>query len=181
MAFSEPPALNTDQSHHARLSEKLDFPAIQALFARAFGTRVLPARWDWKYAHAPRWGMVVERDQRIIGFYGGMPRAFTLHNQLVPGVQIGDTMVDPEQRGVSTRKGPFMVAAAAYFEQMDTLHPGAQFAFGFPPERLLALGERLGVYAQIDRISILMWPSLPPQRHLLLKTRVINNWPRARR
>ncbi len=181
MAISDRPAADTGQSHHVRLSEKPDFPAIQALFVRAFGTPLLPARWDWKYAQAPCWGSVVERDQHIIGFYGGMPRTFTLRGQSVPGVQIGDTMVDPQQRGVSTRKGPFMVAAAAYFEQMATLHPGAQFAFGFPPERLLALGMRLGVYAPIDRISILMWPSLPPQRHVFLKTRSINSWSRARR
>lgn len=164
-----------------RQSRQTDFSAIQSLFVRAFGTPLLPARWHWKYAHAPFWGTVVERNHHSIGFFGGMPRAFTLRNQSVLGVQIGDTMVDPQQRGVSTRKGPFMLAAAAYFEQLDTLHPGAQFAFGFPPERVLALGLRLGLYAQIDHISILMWPSLQPERHVFSKTRVINNWPIERR
>ena len=181
VAIFDHPAADTGQNHHVRLSEKNDFPALQALFVRSFGTPLLPARWNWKYAQAPCWGTVVEREQRIIGFYGGMPRLFTLHNQGMLGVQIGDTMVDPQQRGISTRKGPFMVAAAAYFEQMAALHPGAQFAFGFPPDRLLALGVRLGVYAPIDRISILMWPGLRPQRHVFSKTRSINNWPGVRR
>lgn len=180
MTLVAPEAAGTALNQQVRLSEKPDFPALQALFVRAFGTALSPARWDWKYAQAPCWGMVVERDQHMIGFYGGMPRMFTLQGQNVPGVQIGDTMVDPQQRGVSTRKGPFMVAASAYFEHMDTLHPGTQFAFGFPPERLLALGVRLGVYAPINSISILIWPALPPQRHVLLKTRCINGWPRAR-
>lgn len=181
MAFFESDASVACLNCHVRQSEKTDFLALQALFVRAFGTVLLPARWDWKYAHASCWGTLVERDNRTIGFFGGMPRAFSLRNQPVLGVQIGDTMVDPQQRGVSTRKGPFMLAAAAYFEQMDTLHPGAQFAFGFPPERVLALGTRLGVYAQIDSISILIWPSLRPKRQVCFKTRSINNWPMARR
>jgi hypothetical protein len=181
VVFFEHDVSSTGLNCQVRQSKKTDFLALQALFVRAFGSALLPARWDWKYAHAPCWGTVVERDNRIIGFFGGMPRAFILRNQPVLGVQIGDTMVDPQQRGVSTRKGPFMLAAAAYFEQMETLHPGAQFAFGFPPERVLALGTRLGVYAPINSISILMWSSLPPKRQVFLKTRSINNWPIARR
>lgn len=181
LAFFEPDDADTGSNYQVRQSKQTDFSAIQSLFVRAFGTALLPARWHWKYQDAPCWGTMVERDNCAIGFFGGMPRAFTLRNQSVLGVQIGDTMVEPKQRGVSTRKGPFMVAAAAYFEQMDTLHRGAQFAFGFPPERVLALGVRLGLYAQIDSISILMWQSLQPQRHVFLKTRLINKWPIERR
>ena len=177
LASTEPGDDASDVSCLVRLSAKSDFTALQSLFVRAFGTALLPVRWHWKYAHAPCWGTVVERGNTAIGFFGGMPRAFTLQNQSVLGVQIGDTMVDPQQRGVSTRKGPFMLAAASYLEQMHTLYPGAAFAFGFPPERVLALGTRLGVYNQIDSISILIWQSLPPKRHVFFKNGVINAWP----
>ena len=163
-----------------RRAQPTDFPALLALFMRAFDSAMLPDRWHWKYAHAPCWGTLVERDGRVVGFFGGMPRQFTLHNKTFLGVQIGDCMVDPDQRGILTRRGPMFLSAAAYFEQMDTIHPGAQFAFGYPSLRAIGVGRRLGLYREIDKISVMEWQPLQPRRSLKTRTRCISSWPLQR-
>ena len=159
-----------------RRAQATDFPALLALFMRAFDSPMLPDRWHWKYAHAPCWGTLVERDGRVVGFFGGMPRQFTLHNNSFLGVQIGDCMVDPDQRGILTRRGPMFLSAAAYFEQMDTIHPGAHFAFGYPSLRALGVGSRLGLYRETDKISVMEWQPLLPRRSLKTQTRSVNGW-----
>jgi Acetyltransferase (GNAT) domain len=163
-----------------RRAEKTDLQALLALFLRSFESPLTVARWDWKYAHAPCWGTVVERDGGLVGFFGGMPRQFTLHGKLVTGVQIGDCMVDPGQRGVLTRKGPMFLSAATYFEQMADIHPGAEFAFGYPSFRAMGVGRRLGLYSNIDKISLMSWSALTPQRSVLTRTRRMNDWPQNR-
>ena len=160
-----------------RLTENHDLPTLLGLFQRSFGSPLLEARWHWKYAHAPFWGTTVERGGEVIAFFGGMPRQFAHGNDVVLGVQIGDVMVDPTQRGILTRKGAMFMSASIYFEQMTVLYPAAQFAYGFPSARHLQLGCKLGLYAEIDTISVMSWAPLPPQRSLLTPTRCINEWP----
>lgn len=159
-----------------RLTQETDLPKLLELFSRAFGSQMPPDRWRWKYGHALCWGTVVERDGRMVGFFGGMPRQFTLQNKTLLGVQIGDSMVDPDQRGILTRRGPMFLSASTYFEQMEMLHPGAQFAFGYPSLRAIGVGRRLGLYREIDKISVMEWQPLKSRRSLMTQTRCINGW-----
>ena len=159
-----------------RLTQKTDLPKLLELFSRAFGSQMPPDRWRWKYGHALCWGTVVERDGRMVGFFGGMPRQFTLQNKTLLGVQIGDSMVDPDQRGILTRRGPMFLSASTYFERMETLHPGAQFAFGYPSQRAIGIGRRLGLYQEVDKINVMEWRVWDPRRSVMTQTRRINDW-----
>lgn len=163
-----------------RLTQKTDLSGVLELFSRAFGSQMPTERWRWKYAHAPCWGTLVERDGRTVGFFGGMPRQFTLHNKTLLGVQIGDSMVDPDQRGILTRRGPMFLSASAYFDRMELLHPGARFAFGYPSQRAIGIGRRLGLYREIDKISVMQWQIQEPRRSIMTPTRRINDWPKQR-
>jgi ABC-type polysaccharide/polyol phosphate transport system ATPase subunit len=156
-----------------RWTRSADFPALQALFFEAFGKDIGQDLWAWKYRHAPTWGLVVTRDERPIAYFGGMPRVFRQAGQPLLGVQIGDVMVKPAERGTLSRRSPQFRAAAAYFTNMHHLYPDVRFAFGFPHERALRVGLRVGVYAEVDAILALTWSSLPPRRNWRVRTREI--------
>ncbi|MDO8278102.1 MAG: GNAT family N-acetyltransferase [Burkholderiaceae bacterium] len=156
-----------------------DLPALQDLFTEAFGKPMSQRRWHWKYRQSPTWGTLVEREGVASAFFGGMPRAFMLAGKPVAAVQIGDVMVRPSERGVLSRTGPMFRAAAAYFGNMAALYPEVRFAFGFPSQRHVRLGLKLGLYAQADAISELSWPALAPKRSWQTKTRGIDHLPDA--
>ena len=148
-----------------------DESALLALFARAFGHEMPAAQWRWKYAELDPIGSLVRREGLAVAFYGGMPRRIMLFGTPVKAVQIGDVMVDPAERGVLTRRGPFFLAARAYAERM--VGPGRAYAlaFGFPSERHTRLGEHLGLYARVDEVLEASWPALPDRRSILRSVR----------
>lgn len=148
-----------------------DEAALLALFARAFGHEMPPAQWCWKYAGLDPIGTVVRRDGQPVAFYGGMPREIRWFGSPMTAVQIGDVMVDPAERGVLTRRGPFFLATTAFAERL--VGPGRSYAlaFGFPSERHTRLGEHLGVYARVDEVLEASWPALPGRPGLLHRAR----------
>jgi hypothetical protein len=141
------------------------------LFTRAFGHSMPAAQWRWKYAGVDPVGTLVRRDNRVIAFYGGMPRNVRCHGEPVAAVQIGDVMVDPVERAVLTRKGPFFLAASAFAERFMGSASEYAFAFGFPSERHARLGERLSLYTRVDEIFEATWAALPARPGLLHRTR----------
>lgn len=148
-----------------------DETALLELFARAFGHAMPPAQWRWKYAGLDPLGTLVRRDGRPVAFYGGMSRQIRWFGTPATAVQIGDVMVDPAERGVLTRRGPFFLATTAFAERL--VGPGRAYAlaFGFPSERHTRLGERLGVYARVDEVLEASWPAMPARPGLLHRTR----------
>lgn len=172
--------------YHTRWARPADEPALLDLFERAFGHRLSLARWRWKYRDATGWGTLVEQapseeqapaeaagNQGPVAFFGGMPRRFHLRGQAVQAVQIGDVMVDPAHRGALSRQGPLFRASAAYIANMYRLIPALQFAFGFPHARAMRLGEVLGLYREVDRISAIAWPALTPRRSLAVRMQTV--------
>jgi hypothetical protein len=78
-------------------------------------------------------------------------------------VQISDVMVDPSERGIMTRKGPFQRVASAYQEAYLGYCDKHPFAYGFPNKRHMILGNKLGLYAEVDRVIELSWAPAPLQ------------------
>ena len=148
-----------------------DEMALLELFGRAFGHALPPAQWRWKYAGLDPIGIMVCRDARPVAFYGGMPREIRWFGTSATAVQIGDVMVDPAERGVLTRRGPFFLAATAFAERC--VGPGRAYAlaFGFPSERHTRLAEHLGIYARVDEVLEASWPALPGRPGLFQRAR----------
>ncbi len=138
-----------------------DEAALLELFARAFGHEMPGAQWRWKYKGLDPIGSMVCRDARPVAFYGGMPREILYFGAPITAVQIGDVMVDPAERGVLTRRGPFFLVTKAFAEHL--VGPGRDYvlAFGFPSERHTRLGEHLGLYARVDEVLEASWPASP--------------------
>ena len=141
------------------------------LFRRAFGNDMAPALWRWKYDGLNPCGASVRRDGRLVAFYGGIPRKIKLFGCEASAVQIGDVMVDPAERGILTRCGPFFLAAEHYLKPL--VGPGKRFpvAFGFPSERPYRLGQRLGVYGKGGELMRIDWPALDARPSLVLRLR----------
>lgn len=136
-----------------------DEAELLALFRRAFGHDMAPALWRWKYAGLDHYGACVRRDGQLVAFYGGIPRTVKLFGAEASAVQIGDVMVDPDERGVLRREGPFFLAAQHYLRASVGVGKPFAIAFGFPSQRAYRLGERLGIYAKAAEILRIDWPA----------------------
>jgi hypothetical protein len=132
------------------------------LFESAFGYRMDARLWRWKYRDANPWGMGVWQGDRLVAFYGGMPREILVRGRAASAVQIGDVMVEPSQRGVMTRSGPFQIAASTFLERRIGAGRSHLLGFGFPTVKALQVAQRLGLYAEVDQVTQLTWPAGAP-------------------
>jgi hypothetical protein len=129
------------------------------LFEAAYGYRIDPRLWRWKYRNAGRPGMGAWREGQLVGFYGAMPRATLFFGQPVSTVQIGDVMVHPAERGVMTRSGPFQIAASTFIDRSVGYGRPHLFGFGFPTDKALQVAQKLGLYERVDQMTELTWPA----------------------
>ncbi|MDB5874022.1 MAG: family N-acetyltransferase [Ramlibacter sp.] len=127
------------------------------LFEKAFGYRIDPRLWRWKYRDAPQPGMGVWRDGELVAFYGAMPRPVLFLGRPASTVQIGDVMVDPAERGVMTRSGPFRIAASTFIDRSVGYERPHLFGFGFPTAKALQVAQKLGLYEHVDQMTELSW------------------------
>lgn len=151
-----------------------DTPALLALFQRAFGHAMTPEQWAWKYGGEHGHGMVVWQDGQPVAHYGGIGRRILYRGRPEWAVQIGDVMVEPEQRGILTKAGPFFLAAATFLERYIGFGRQYLLGFGFPNERAMRVAERLGLYAEVGSMAELVWPALPDRRELWTRLRPVN-------
>ena len=164
----EPSVWLSDLAHPEDEAELLD------LFRAAFGQEMAPGLWRWKYQDLDTLGTIVRREGRLVAFYGGMPRTIHLFGSPATGVQIGDVMVHPKQRGILTRKGPFFQAAANFLEHFVGQGKDFPIAFGFPSERAYCLAEHLGLYEKVGELMCVSWPALQARPSYKLSIRPLS-------
>ncbi|UJP04450.1 MAG: GNAT family N-acetyltransferase [Nitrosomonas sp.] len=153
-----------------QLLEKKDTKEIFDLFEKTFHHTMTPATWQWKYGTHLSYEVGVRREHKLIGHYGGTARSILFFGRPETAVQIGDVMVDPVERGVLTRKGPFFLMAATFLERYIGYGKPYLIGFGFPNERAMKVAERLGLYAEIGRMIECAWKTR--SRFPLLGTRL---------
>lgn len=153
-----------------RWAKPEDESALLQLFRESFEHEMLVAQWRWKYAASDPQGCCVLDGDRLIAFYGGMPRAIRIAGEQATAVQIGDVMVSPSQRGVFTRRGAMFRAAAHFSEELVGGNKKYACGYGFPSERHNRLGEHLGLYNRIGRLWQAVWYPLPARLSLMFTT-----------
>jgi hypothetical protein len=143
-----------------------DDPELLVLFEEVFGHGMSLEQWRWKYAGTALRGTLLRRQGVLVGFFGGMPRPVQGPDRLYTAVQNGDVMVKPGERGVFTRHGAFYCVTAAFLDRY--IGPGRRYEFGigFPNQRHLSLGVKLGLYIQGDRMKTISWSPLPADSRL---------------
>jgi ABC-type polysaccharide/polyol phosphate transport system ATPase subunit len=134
------------------------------LFQLCFGHTMSRQQFQWKYAATELAGMGVYSGDRLIAFYGGSPRAVMMQGQSILAAQIGDVMVQPEERGVLSHHGPFWLACSSFLEQTMGHDRPYAIGFGFPNAKAMRLGERLHTYEAVDQMIEVNWavPALRP-------------------
>ena len=141
------------QVRHVRSS---DFDGIATLFQEVFGHPLSRALWDWKYARGRGNAVVAARHGALIAHYGGMYRDVILCGEPEWVLQICDVMVHPQERGVMTRQGPFLLTAATSGEIYGPL------GFGFPNARAMQVAQKMGLYTEVGQMVSVRWePSAP--------------------
>jgi hypothetical protein len=167
MTGIDKPILLGGQRYRLREVTADDAPAVLSLFETVFGERPPDGWYAWKYGETGLRGRALglwDEDGALVAHYAGFPRRLLWHGQPVDALQIGDVMVAREKRGLLTRRGPFFQVAVAFFAQwVGTDRPFA-LAFGFPNERAIRLGVRLGLYQDLGSVKNLRWPARM-QRH----------------
>jgi hypothetical protein len=190
-----------------------DAEAIRALFEVSFGAP-MDSRWqDWKYRVMEGFGIGLTTEKgQLIAFYAGFPRRMVTPSgsrmsEQIPELdpmlnsstreslshfrtlQIGDVMVHPAHRAYFGREGPFAAVAKAFIDdQVGAFAPNAQrhfaWIYGFPNDRHLKIGQKLGLYAPVDSMWELTMPCDPtriPDRPTMVVQRVdrdgfVTNW-----
>lgn len=154
-------ALPRWQLRHVRTR---DFAEIATLFHEVFGHPLSRALWDWKYAKGHGNAVVAARNGALIAHYGGMYRDVMLCGHLDWVFQICDVMVHPQERGVMTRQGPFLLTAACSAEIYGPL------GFGFPNARAMLVAAKMGLYSEVGQMAEVRWQPATPRARL--RTRV---------
>ena len=134
---------------------------MRTLFEETFGHCMTPAFWHWKYGAGRGREVGVWSGDQLVAHYGGIPRAVRYFGRTVSSIQIGDVMVSATERGVLTRTGPFFLMAASFLERYVGFGKPFLLAFGFPQDRAIRLAKRLGLYAEVDQMTEIVWPPLP--------------------
>jgi len=141
-----------------------DFPEIAQLFEEVFGHPLSRDLWNWKYGAGHGNAVMVRRDGALVAHYGGMYRNILLSGKPDWAFQICDVMVHAKERGVLTRQGPFILAAATCAEIYGPL------GYGFPNKRAMQVAEKMGLYAAAGQMAEVRWA--PGKTGFRLGTRV---------
>jgi len=150
-------ALRSPPRYHCRPSEALDVDENLQLFERAFNESPSSSLWSWKYGQGQSLSMLALRDSRLVAHYGCISRRLHDRGLSTRAVQICDVMVEPSERGVLTRAGAFFCAARASQLAIIGWRDDHAFGFGFPNQRHMILGERLGLYTTVDHMTERRW------------------------
>lgn len=141
-----------------RASEPADEPALLNLFLLVFGQMRTAEEWQWKFVSSrslaseftPVESLVAEDEQGgICGFAGALLLPGWFRGQRIPVVQVCDVMVHPDHRGGIGRANLFTRLLRELLERIAADAPMA-FRYGFPGRRPYLLGERVGVYREIE-------------------------------
>lgn len=151
-----------------RFLQNDDHPPMQALFSQTFQQEMPDKLWQWKYATENSRAIGVWRDDKLIAHYGGIGRSILFFGKPESAVQIGDVMVDTQERGSLTRKGPFFLMASTFLEYYIGYGKRYLVGFGFPNQRAMQVAERLKLYGEVGEMVELSWR--PQLRSPLVKT-----------
>lgn len=141
-----------------------DADAVVGLFTQVFG-ETPPAGWfDWKYGPAGLDGQALglwDENGELVAHLGGFPRPLIWRGQLVTGLQIGDVMVAPRERGWLTRHGPFFHVCARFYRHWIGRDKAFSVSYGFPNARHMRLGVLHGLYSDLGPVGRWVWPARP--------------------
>jgi len=149
-----------------------DQVAVRQLFDDVFAPQQMTAEhWEWKYGQPRGLGIAAWREGRMVAHYGAVQRQIHYFGQPKPAVQIADVMVAASERRLLTRQGAFFLTAATFPECYVGYGAQTWLGYGFPTERAMKVGQRLGLYAPVGQMVELRWRTKVGRSHLWTRIR----------
>lgn len=126
--------------------------AVLHLFEAVFHSGMSERWWDWKYGHSGNKGFGYWEAGELLAHCGIFARRILVAGQPRLAWQLGDLMVAGATRGrdLSRSRSPFARVVRAVLDQLPGPANPDALAFGFPSDRAMRLGTRLGFFATID-------------------------------
>lgn len=147
--------MNHSQDYHIRCYQPGDENAITELFRFVFSAALTVEQWHWKYTSAmvetPLAMLALTDTGQLIGHAGAIPLRGWCQDGPQQFFQICDVMVHPAARGPLGDRNVFAMLTRQLLEHLAERWPDA-FAYGFPGYRPFLLGQRLRIYAALERI-----------------------------
>ena len=134
-----------------------DQAAMRMLFAQVFNHEMSPALWEWKYGQGRGLAIAAWKERKMVAHYGGIIRELWYFGTPKTGVQITDVMVSEQERGILTRRGPYFLVGATFSECYAGYGTRILLGFGFPTQRAIQAAERLGLYAEVGKMTEIRW------------------------
>ncbi len=129
----------------------------QVLFKNVFKEDMSKEFWEWKYKRSNNYGVVLLKDDMVVGHYGGMVRDILFFAKEKQAIQPCDTMIDILARGGKGKYSRLSLLIKTFLE--NTLGYGKEFiiAFGFPNQRVMTLCSKLNLYQEVNKIIECQW------------------------
>ena len=143
---------------------------IRPLFESVFGVPFSLDLMLWKYADGRGASWTAWDEERGPAVHGGlMYRQLLFRGAPIRAAQLVDLMAGPKSRGLSREHSPFALLIRHLFDNLACPDNPDGLVYGFPSDRAMRLGERLGVFRSVDHLQELSL--LPTQRRLAPRIR----------
>lgn len=128
-----------------------------ALFESIFKEPMSQEFWEWKYTHGKYNFALLEKENHIVGHYGGMKRDIIFFGEPEVAVQVCDTMISPRARGGKGGGRRLYQLISTFRETNVGIDKPYFLGYGFPHKRLMRVAELFNVYTQTDLLSEYKW------------------------
>lgn len=147
--------MNAEAELSYRLVELTESPAVQRLFLDVFKHTLSSDLLHWKYGagRGLNWG--VFRQDFLELHCGVVFREVLWQDRAHRAAQLVDLMAAGKHSGLSRNNSPFSALMRIILASLREPNNPFALAFGFPSDRAMKLGERLGVYRAVDHWQLL--------------------------
>lgn len=139
-------------------------PAVRDRFLSVFKTPMTAAQWQWKYGQSRGQAVALMQGEICVAHFGGVTRPIRYFGQPALACQVCDVMVEPSANRAIVRRGPLYQVAATFLEHEIGWGLRHLVGYGFPSGRHFTVADRLGLYAEVDRIESVGWPAIDAAR-----------------
>ncbi|AKF24204.1 hypothetical protein YH65_01425 [Sulfurovum lithotrophicum] len=127
------------------------------LFEEVFKGPMSQEFWKWKYEGVQWRAVCALKDGKIIAHYNGMARDILYFGKHKRAIQPCDTMVSAKARGGIKTNSPFFSSTKAWILSNLGVNKEFLLTYGFPNDRHMRLGEKMGLYTEVDKVKEVDW------------------------
>lgn len=138
-------------------STRLYQAQCRELYEKVFGKTISKEFWDWKYNGVKWRGVCAIKNDKVIAHYNGMQRDILFFGEYKKALGVSDIMISPDERGGFKKNSPFYNMTITWGSSNIVASKSFALFYGFPNKRHASLGQKLGLYVEVDTVSEFNW------------------------